>query len=51
MQSLFYDSAAIFILFPTKSSAVAERPHDALCQWKSRCHSRSIKVVRNYTVE
>jgi len=35
----------------TRSSAVAERPRDAPCRWKCRCHSRSLKVIRNYTVE
>jgi len=27
---------------PTRSSAVAERPRDAPCRWKSCCHSRSL---------
>jgi len=38
-------------LYFTRSSAVADRPPDAPCHWKSCCHSRSFKVIRNYTVE
>ena len=33
----------------TRNSAVAERPRDAPLCWKSCCHSRSLKVIRNYT--
>ena len=33
----------------TRSSAVAERPRDAACHWIFRCHSRSLKVIRNDT--
>jgi len=34
----------------TRSSAVAESPRNAPCRWSSCCHSRSLKVIRNYTV-
>jgi len=34
-----------------RSSAVAERPCDAPCRWKPCCHSRSLKLIWNYTVE
>jgi len=35
----------------TRSSAVAERPRDALCPWKFCCYSMLLKVIRINTVK
>jgi len=43
-----YESSTVEI---TRSSAVAERPRDASCRWIFCCHSRSLKVIRNDTIE
>jgi len=51
MACIGYTVYSVYIVTKNKNSAVTERPRDASCHWIFCCHSRSLKVIRNDTVE
>jgi len=45
------EEQSIVIVSLTRSSAVAKRPRYAPCGYKFGCQSKSLKVIRSYSVE